>query len=408
MPVVPGQRQVEVAAGDPAAVAWPAAGTASHRRPAGGRRCRQTLSRDRVRDDRARPRPARRASARPESIAGTTTRPTTSPTTNAPATVSSPNAVLPASATAKTRGSSRMARQIRPRPVPSTPAANPDTSPSVTTLGTPAPYTPSADDAGVRRHNWVPSACDQVRRRRAGRPGRPHAAARARRPDAVRGLATRDLAAHLVLRNNRPDAAAGHRDQGAGRPHPAGPGPHRGPTLAGAAGPASGGARGGRCSARRRSTGPSTSSTTRTSAGRSPSGGRATYPGAQAAALWGRVRGAGEAGAAQGAGRGDGDGAWARLGHRRAGWPPVTLAANPASCCCSSPAARPRPGGADRTGNDHRAHAAQPVRRVDGPAVTQRSGYERRPGWVSIDRPRCGTAISYAPSSGRRSAGRSR
>ena len=52
----------------------------------------------------------------PESSDGTTTRPTTSPTTNALPTVSRPNAVLPAKATAKIFGCSRMARPISPNP----------------------------------------------------------------------------------------------------------------------------------------------------------------------------------------------------------------------------------------------------------------------------------------------------
>src|SRR5690606_7148678 len=127
--------------------------------------------------------------ARPESIDGTTTRPTTSPTTTALATVSAPNAVLPATAMAKTRGSSRIARPISRSPVPSTCA------------GTRSP---------------IPLACAFAR------PGSPtslaRALARAGPPPLMRRLSSSFTLASLAPRSRRPSRGTSSRAPATVRP----------------------------------------------------------------------------------------------------------------------------------------------------------------------------------------------
>ena len=215
---VPGRRQLQVAPGHPAPVvrlqpelhragAEPSAEDGRHLQHGdgeqGGRR-------------RARARPAPPGAV---SNAGTTTRPTTLPMTSAPPTVSRPNTQLPTAATAKIRGCSRIARPSSRSPGPSVLR-----SPSCATA---TPW--------VARRRASPPSCrvpvlTLSRPSATGLPGPTLGTIRAVThfapaertaladllselgPDAptlCEGWTTRDLAAHLVVRATRPDAAAG-------------------------------------------------------------------------------------------------------------------------------------------------------------------------------------------------------
>ncbi len=335
------------------------------------------------------------------SNAGTTTRPTTSPTTNALATVRPPNPALPSRATAKIRGCSRMARQISPSPRPSTPVR---TGSARSTSGT--PYLLAELPCGAQLPvtcvaRWTAADIRRYGRSRhgpytltpsPGPDGRPvvvrfrHPISSMRRvtdfapieraaladlmaelgPDAptlCEGWTTRDLAAHLVVRATTGRRRRRHRAARSGRAHQTGTGSRCRPALAGAARRRPAAAVVGVSSWMSRSTGTSTSSTTRTYAGRSRAGNRASCRRTSRPALWAGLRTPARLAlrrtpaqvtiTAPGLGSG-------RRRARRAAGRPGRATRRAAALCLRSPGTCP--GGAGRPARDHGPDAHPPVR----------------------------------------------